>query len=242
MSVVALNELRVGYRGRALLPPVSLAIECGEQWALIGQNGSGKTTLLKSMLGILPAVSGMTTWGADVNVGYVPQRASLDQNVPGRVIDLVRGGVDQEWSFINLLYVRRHEEDVQRAMRDTNTTELAWQQYSELSEGQKQRVLVARALASNPELLVLDEPTSAMDVTAERDLFGLLGTLRRKRDLAVLIVSHQLSVTGRHATHALLVDKERQFALSGTMAEVARHPETRARYGAVLEHALEEAE
>jgi zinc transport system ATP-binding protein len=239
--LVRLDELQVGYRGRALLPPISLSIDRGEQWALIGQNGSGKTTLLRSMLGILPSIAGSVVWGEDVNVGYVPQRASLDQNVPGRVVDLVRGGVDQKWSFANLLYVRSHESEVQRAMQDTNTMELAREQYSELSEGQKQRVLVARALASNPELLVLDEPTSAMDVNAERGLFDLLDELRQKRDLAVIIVSHQLSVTGRYATHALLVDKDRRFALCGTMEEVAEHPETTARYGVLLKQAYEEA-
>ena len=240
-TLLQLDDLVVGYHGRPLLPPISLEVGPGEQWALIGPNGSGKTTLLRTLLGLLPAISGDVTLGSEANIGYVPQRASLSGETPGRVIDLVRGGIDQGWSFLDPLFVRRHAAEVTRAMQDGQVEDLAHQQYRTLSEGQKQRVLVARALAANPQLLVLDEPTAAMDLSAERGVFELLARLREDRGLAVLVVSHHLTVAARHATHAILVDKDRRFAASGPMEEIAAAEETTERYGRLLLDALSEA-
>lgn len=240
-TLVRLHDVEVGYGGRAFLPPISLRIARGEQWALLGPNGSGKSTLLRSMLGLQPTLGGRVEWADETNIGYVPQRASIDESTPGRVEDIVRSGVDQGWSFLDPLFVAKRAEAVGRAVADANVQPLLKTQYRELSEGQKQRVLVARALASDPELLVLDEPTAAMDINAERDVFELLDGLRRKRRIAILIVSHQLTMAAQFATHALLVDKDRRFALCGTIHEVASDPETHARYGLMLEHALQES-
>lgn len=233
--LVRVQDLEVGYRGRAILPPVTLEVRPREQWALIGQNGAGKSTFLKTLLGLQPAVAGSAAWLGGANAGYVPQRASIDAGVPARVVDIVRGGADQDWSFLHPLAVRRRSNDIERALADSGTTDLARQRYAELSEGQKQRVLVARALASDPELLVLDEPTAAMDLAAERSVFELLAELREKRGLAVLIVSHQLSVAARFATHALVVDKDSRLVRFGTFDDVARDPEVTARYGVMLQ-------
>ncbi len=237
-ALLQLDELCVGYGGRALLPALSLRIDRGDQWALLGPNGAGKTTLLKCLLGLLPPISGTARLEPGLTVGYVPQQASLNPGVPRRVVDLVRGGVDRDWSFLSPWFARRQRAVVDRAMRDANVATLADQQMATLSEGQKQRALVARALAVNPDLLILDEPTAAMDVEAERDLFELLTRLRQERDLAVMIVSHQLTVAARFATHGILVDKERQHALAGEMRDVACAPATVALYGPMLVDAM----
>jgi zinc transport system ATP-binding protein len=240
-SLVKLIDVEVGYGGRAFLPPISVKISRGEQWALLGPNGAGKSTLLRSMLGLQPTIAGRVEWAAETNVGYVPQRSSIDESMPGRVLDIVRSGVDQKWSFLDPFFVGKQADAVARAMKDANVTELSSMQYGNLSEGQKQRVLVARALASDPELIVLDEPTAAMDINAERDVFELLNSLRQKRKVAIMIVSHQLTIAAQFATHALLIDKDRRFALCGTMHDVALHPEAQARYGIMLTSALEES-
>ncbi|MEZ4458640.1 MAG: metal ABC transporter ATP-binding protein [bacterium] len=233
-ALIQAQELSVGYVRKSILPPVSFQVGEGEVWGIIGPNGSGKSTLLKSLLGILPPVSGKITRAPGLTIGYVPQRTRLDLAVPARVIDVVRGGVDRDWSFVNLLHIRRHSEAVERAMRDTHVLPLANQQFATLSEGQKQRVMIARALASNPSLLVLDEPTSAMDAGAERKMFELLGELRASRKIAVLLVSHHLPVLGEFATHAVYVDRDEQFIEPGDINHVCECSHCVSRYGHVL--------
>jgi ABC-type Mn2+/Zn2+ transport system ATPase subunit len=123
---------------------------------------------------------------------------------------------------------------VEQAMVDTDVKALSGQQFSTLSEGEKQRVMIARALASNPSLLVLDEPTSAMDAGAERSMFELLGELRASRDLAVLMVSHHLPVLGEFATHGIYVDRDNVFIQSGDIRTVCACEPCVSRYGQVL--------
>ena len=145
--VLECEELRVGYDGHALLPGVAFSLHTSQLWAIVGDNGSGKTTLLKTLLGLQSPLSGELRWQERDRVGYVPQRARLDLSAPARVIDVVRGGVDRGWSFLNPFHINKHREAIAQAMRDTNTEQLAEQMFSHLSEGQKQRVLTAQAAA-----------------------------------------------------------------------------------------------
>lgn len=233
-----LDGLLVGHRGRPLLPPFQVEIRAGELWAILGPNGSGKTTLLRTLLHLLPPVGGAMRLAPEARVGYVPQRTSLDLDIPARVVDVVEGGVDQGWSFLRPWFLGKHRASVERAMRDTKTLELAHAPFASLSEGQKQRVLMARALAMEPRLLILDEPTSAMDIGAEREVLGVLEALREARDLAVLLVSHHLHVVGAFATHAMLVDKDHQVLLCGPIERIAHHRDCTALYGTVLQEAI----
>ena len=219
--LLRVDGLSVGYDGRALLPPVSFAVRPDELWAVMGPNGSGKTTLLRTVLGLLAPVAGRFRWSEGVRVGYVSQRVGLDLSVPARAIDVVRGGLDRGWSFLNPLGLFGSREAVRRAMADTNTESLARRQLVNLSEGQKQRVLVARALACDPQVLVLDEPSSSLDTASERALLALLDALRAHRGVSVLLVNHHLDVALARASHLVLLDAEKQIALSGPMAEVA---------------------
>lgn len=229
--VLSARTLSVGYRGHSILPPVRLELRRGEFWALIGRNGGGKTTLLRTLVGLLPRVSGEVARAPGTVIGYVPQRNDLDPALPLRVIDLIRGGVDTGRTFLRPFYASTRQRDVERAMDDTQTAQLAQAQLAELSEGQKQRVLLARALVANPHLLVLDEPTSAMDAVAEREAFALLDRVMHDRQLAVLVVSHQVQVLIERATHLILVEKAARLALMGPLAEVCRQRAFIERYG-----------
>ncbi len=236
-ALLQMKDLVVGYHKQGLLPPCSLSLCAGDMWAVLGPNGAGKTTMIKTLLGLLPAVAGSMHWSQHAQVGYVPQRTQIDLRVPGRVKDIVAGGVEQNWSFLNPVWRRQRKAAITRAMKDTQVAALAYQQFITLSEGQKQRVLMARALASEPSVLILDEPTSAMDLSAEHTVLSLLNTLRTTRQLAVLIVSHHLHVIGTFATHALLVDKDHQALISGTLDQVAEHQACVSLYGSVLRDA-----
>lgn len=225
------RDLRIGHGGRALLPPVSLDVTRQQSWALVGPNGAGKTTLLRTWLGLQPPVSGQIQLARGQRLGYVPQRSDLDPAVPARVIDLVRAGAESGWSFLRPLHWRTTAAAVDAALQDTGTNHLRLEPWTHLSEGQKQRVLMAQALAGEPGLLILDEPTSAMDLQAEQSIFALLDTLRRRRGLSVVVVSHNLHLVLRHTSHALFLDRDQAVATAGLTAQVCTHPAFVRRFG-----------
>lgn len=235
MTLVTARGLQVGYGGRAILPPLDLSVAPGEAWALVGRNGSGKTTTMRALLGLLPTLGGRIERADGLRVGYVPQRASLDASVPGRVVDVVRAGLDHGWTFLDPRVPLRGGGAVRRALEAVDALDLRRQHFARLSEGQKQRVLIARALVAEPQLMVLDEPTSALDPVSEEGIFALLDRLRRARELTLIIASHQLSYVPRFATHALLVDREHGVALAGTAADVLASTAFHERYGAAAD-------
>ncbi len=231
--ILRADALIVGHGRRGILPPLSFAVRPGEFWALIGRNGGGKTTLLRTLLGLQPPIAGATERGAG-GLGYVPQRGDYDLSVPARVVDFVRGGVDAGWSFLDPLRTWRQRGAVRDALAATEVEGLARRPFARLSEGQKQRVLMARALVGAPRLMVLDEPTSAMDPINEQAVFDRLAALRDARDMAVLVASHQMNFVPRYATHAIFVDCDLGVALAGTAAEVAGHDAVRRHYGDLM--------
>jgi len=179
----------------------------------------------------MPKVGGGMRLQEGVRQGYVPQRESLDPSVPTRVIDLVRFGSDRGWSFLLPFRGVWRSDPVHRALKDAQVTDLAKRPFAELSEGQKQRVLMAMVLAGDPDLLILDEPTSAMDVIAERDIFSLLDFVREERRLALMVVSHHLSVVARLATHVLMVDRDASKVVCGAIDEAMADPFFAEHYG-----------
>ena len=221
-----IENLEVGYK-KVLLPALNVTIRKGEMWALVGPNGAGKTTLLRTILGLLSPVRGKIS-SKNAQLSYVPQRSSLDPNTPARVLDLVRSGTDRKWSILDPTFVFRKRKIIHEILSLTNTFHLRKTKYGNLSEGQKQRVLIARALTSSPSTLILDEPTSAMDLAAEQDLMKLLNSLRSSKNLAIIIVSHHLQVVLNYATHAIILDRKRKLAFAGTKKEIAQDPFVRA--------------
>lgn len=231
--VLAVQQLVVGYGTTPILPPVSFTMRAGEIWALFGPNGGGKSTLLRSLLGLQPALSGQVD-AYDAPIAAVAQRQELDPLVPARTIDVVRTGCDRHRSFLRPWMRASEHASVDRAVDDTQIRALLHQPFRELSEGQKQRVLIARALASEPKLLTLDEPTSAMDPFHEEAVFRLLEDVAQQRQLAVLVASHHMHILTECAANAVYVDRDMQIVVSGPFHEVAAHPAVIARYGDLM--------
>ncbi len=229
-SVLATERLQVGYKGRAILPPLDIRIRPGELWVLAGRNGSGKSTLLKTLLGLIAPVGGRVLREPGASITYLPQKQALDPIVPMRVLDIVAEGVEGGKSFLRPWLGRAQRRQIQEALELTETAHLAKRSFVELSEGQKQRVLIARALASSPRLMLLDEPTSAMDLPAEREAIEQIDQLRRKLDTAVLIVSHHLPAAVKAADRVLFVDAEHTTVAMGSVREVVAHPTFRRQF------------
>jgi ABC-type Mn2+/Zn2+ transport system ATPase subunit len=219
--------LEVGYGRKAILPPLDLEVRAGELWAVIGRNGAGKTTLLRTLLGLHPAVAGAALRPGGAVLGYVPQRYAVDPLVPARAKELIVEGTERGLSFLSPLPDKTRRARVDAAVLATGSAAFVGRRYRDLSEGQKQRVLLARALAGAPDLLVLDEPTSAMDLVAEREVIRILTDLRDRSSLGILLVSHHLGLLLPVVDRVLLLDSDDGIAVSGTPAEIVR-------YGAVL--------
>lgn len=229
--LLRLESLTVGHGGQALLPPIDASLAPGQIWLLLGPNGGGKSTLLQTILGFLPPIAGRCTWRTRARASFLPQLSEQDPAVPARVVDIVRGGLDRGWSFLKPLAHLRRGPEVREALERTHALELQGRSLHELSEGQKQRVLLARALVSDPEILLLDEPTSAMDQASETEVFGLLRQLAHVRGLAVLMASHQRAALRDLGSHAIAVDAFAGAAAAGELSDVLQHPSFQGRYG-----------
>jgi zinc/manganese transport system ATP-binding protein len=220
LELIRLERAVIGYRV-PLLPPLDLAVRAGTTLGVLGPNGAGKSAMLKSMLGLLPLIAGrrVLPMGRSPRVGYVPQRDKLDSSWPLSVLDVVLMG---RTSLLGALkrFSPRDRQAGRAALAEIGIEHLADRPLHALSGGQHQRVLIARAIAAEPELLVLDEPTSGMDPAAERVLLELVTRLKRAHNLSVVLVTHQLTAIPGFATEVALVDRERQLFEVGPAAEM----------------------
>lgn len=220
MSSLSLSSVSVSYGKRPILHQVSLELTAGLVMALIGPNGAGKSTLIRAVSGVIPLAEGtMLLDGKDIHkmgaaerarhIAVVPQGRSLPPDITGRGLVLLGRTPHLNW----LGQVTQQDEDaVQNAMAHTQTTDLADRQLGELSGGEVQRLLLARALAQEAPILLLDEPTTHLDLSYQLNLLNQVKALVSqpppgKTALAVLIVLHDLNLVARYADRvALLVD------------------------------------
>jgi zinc transport system ATP-binding protein len=201
--VIVLENVSFAYDGVPALEDVSLEIEDGEFLGLVGPNGGGKSTLLRIVLGLLAADSGrVSVLGvppaqARGEIGYVPQFATFRRDFPVTVEDTVLLG--RLGKTRALFGYRAHDRALaRRAMDETGVAELRTRPIETLSGGQLQRVLIARALAGEPRILLLDEPTSNIDLRAEVDIFDLLKTLNAR--MTIVVVSHDIGFISQYVT------------------------------------------
>jgi zinc transport system ATP-binding protein len=228
-EIVACRSLEIGYGGKSILPAIDLTVRQREFWAVIGRNGSGKTSLLRTVLGLIPAAHGSITRKPGLRLSYLPQRSSIDELYPLLAREVVEMGVERGFSFLG--FTRKMEiGEITRALDAMGVGDLAERPFRQLSEGQKQRILFARVAASRADLAILDEPTSAMDMIAEREAFGLLDDLRRRQGMTIVIVSHYLGLARSFASHAVLVDRDARAVVVGTGDEVFANRIFRERY------------
>ena len=193
---LAIRDLTVAYRDKPVLWDIDLAIPAGTLTAIIGPNGAGKTSLIKAMLGLLPLAAGsVNVFGQPYHrqrrlVAYVPQRGSVDWEFPTSALDVVTMG-----TYGQLGWVRRpgttQRSRALHCLDQVGMADFADRQISQLSGGQQQRVFLARALAQEAELYVMDEPFAGVDATTERAIVGLLQELRAQGK-TVVCVHHDL--------------------------------------------------
>jgi zinc transport system ATP-binding protein len=213
--LLRISDLRVGYNGQAILPTIDLAIEPGQMWAVIGPNGAGKSTFVRTLLGLHPPVAGRVERAPALRMSYVPQQGALDTIFPISVAEFVLMG-RQAPGRIAGPASRADVTAARAALDDVAAGDLARRQLRDLSGGQRQRVLIARAIASGAGLFVLDEPTAALDLAAERQVMELIAALRARHDAAVVMVTHLVEDGLERADRALLLDRDHHVALAAS--------------------------
>ncbi|MDX6696996.1 MAG: zinc transport system ATP-binding protein [Solirubrobacteraceae bacterium] len=219
MPVVELRHVSFAYGGAPpVLTDVDLAVEPGEFVGIAGPNGGGKTTLIRLVVGLERPSSG--TVRAPDRIGYLPQRARAALDAPITVEELVSAG---RVSVRGVLRSLRADDRaaVDNAIARVGLTEQRDRAISRLSGGQEQRAFIAKALAGEPELLVLDEPTSGVDADAQEALAGLLAELHRDTGLTILYVSHEFGAIEPHVQRLVLVRGGIEF--DGPPGELSHH-------------------
>ncbi|MFN6979621.1 MAG: ATP-binding cassette domain-containing protein [Gemmobacter sp.] len=217
--------LAVRYGRAPVLHGIDFHIDRGEIVTVVGPNGSGKSTLLRALLGIVAPAAGRVDRRAGLRVGYVPQRLALDRSLPMTASRLLS------------LPVRQAPGVVAAVLAEVGLPpEVGAQQVADLSGGQMQRVLLARALIGTPELLVLDEPTQGLDQAGQAAFYRLIDAIRNRTGCAVLMVSHDLHVVMAASDRVVCVNGH--ICCEGTPEVVAAAPEYRALFGFGAQGAL----
>ncbi|HXN06343.1 MAG TPA: metal ABC transporter ATP-binding protein [Nitrospiria bacterium] len=207
---IQLRDLSIGYHKKALLSGISLEIKDGDFWGIVGPNGAGKTTLVKTILGSIPPIQGNIEKSPDLIVGYVPQRGTLDDIFPLTAFDVVLMG---RYSKIGV-FKRVGKKDRQITLdllEKVGIPQLAKRPFRELSGGQKQRVLIARGLATEPNILILDEPTDAMDIEGESNIMKLIMSLHEESNITILMITHILNLIANYAKSLIIVHGDGVF-------------------------------
>lgn len=204
--LIHLNEVTAGHTEKTVLKAVTWSVRRGDAWYVVGRNGAGKSTLLATALGRLPTQSGQLYHHPNLRVGSVPQYCGLVRELPVTVAEFVGLGL------LNVVRTQRAML-VQNALASCGLKALADSQVWRVSGGERRRAMIARALALQPNLLALDEPSAGLDVTAERDLMMLLRRLRND-GVTVICITHDLQLAATQASHVAVI-------ANGTLREVA---------------------
>ncbi|VBB09629.1 abc transporter [Lucifera butyrica] len=236
-SGIVIEGLNIHLGGKWILRDFSLTIKSGEFVGIIGPNGAGKTTLLKALLGLVPVAGGTITFpGTDRKaagsslVGYAPQSRQIDETTPLRAWDFVSFGLPHRFRPWLTGQDRRN---VEEAMRVTDSERFADKAIGKLSGGERQRLFIAQALVRNPQILLLDEPTSNLDPGAQENLAAVVHSINQKLGITVLLVSHDVNLIAKYA-HRILYITKGQYAL-GTVQQVLQANVLTRLYGAPVE-------
>jgi len=254
-NLIVAEGLAAGYRGGTIWHDADFAFGRGEFVAVIGPNGSGKTTLFRILLGLQRPTEGtVSVFGAsprrgNPRIGYVPQRHTIDNDTNIECLELVRLGLSgNRWGFNP--FSRREQEEAYVALEAVGATELAHRPLGALSGGELQRIFLAEALVSNPDILFLDEPLSNLDIRRETDLLHLVNGVVRSRNVTAVLIAHNINpllphldevmyiANGRIATGkpSQILTSESLTALYGVQVEVLKDPHGNVAIIGVEEH------
>lgn len=222
MALITCKDLAFSYSGDTVLSGVNFAVNAGDYLCIVGENGSGKSTLMRGLLGLKEPSTGTITYGEGLKpneIGYLPQQTDMQRDFPASVFEVALSGRLNSLGR-RFFYSKADRAETERNLERIGMLELKNRCYQELSGGQQQRVLLARALCAADDLLMLDEPVSALDPEATEEFYGVLRMLHRERGMAILMISHDVRSAVRDADKVVVLDREVRF--DGTRAAYAQ--------------------
>jgi zinc transport system ATP-binding protein len=232
-SIISFKNVFAGYNGRNVVENITFNVDEGDFIGIVGPNGGGKTTLLRLILGIVkPSKGELLVFGKSPfkftefdrrRIGYVRQETHIDTSFPIRVIDVVQMGLYAKIGIGRRLK-KKHEQEALDILGRVGMSDYIKTHIGALSGGQKQRVFIARGLVNNPELLILDEPTTGVDAKNQYAFYQLLYDLKNELNLTIIMVSHDVSMISKHVNKVTYVN--RGVHLHGEPEDVLNDHET----------------
>lgn len=211
MPQIICENASLGYEGRAIVTGLNFTVCAGDYLCIVGENGSGKSTLMKTILNLIPLVSGsirMENLSAS-EIGYLPQQTQVQRDFPASVMEIVCSGF-QGKRAMRPFYTRQEKQTALTNLEKLGMRGFERRCYRELSGGQQQRVLLARALCATEKCLLLDEPISGLDPKAAAQMYELIEQLHQE-GITVIMISHDVGAALADATHILHIGKELFF-------------------------------
>ncbi len=212
-ELIKLDDVSIGFGKTPIIRGIDLTLTSGQFWGVIGPNGGGKSTLLKTVIGLTEPLAGSFKIKEGLRFGYVPQHEKYDNLFPVSVEEMVTMGRYSMVPFSKKLK-QEDREAVRISIEKTGITNLSNKVFRELSGGEKQKVLIAKAICGNPDVLVLDEPTSSLDLKGEAEIMSLIKDLKDELNLTVIMVSHFADTIRKYADSIILVDKDKDILLN----------------------------
>ena len=212
MSYISVDKLTVGYEGRPVSGEISFEVNKDSYLYIVGENGTGKSTLMKTILGLIPKISGSLVYGdgmAKNEIGYLPQQTEYQNDFPASVWEIVLSGTLANRRHL-FFYGREEKKIAKENMELLDIWTIRKKCFKNLSGGLKQRVLLARALCATRKILLLDEPINGLDPKARENLYEVIDRLH-KSGIAIIMISHDLDAAYKYATHILKLEDGKTF-------------------------------
>ncbi len=203
MPLLSCKNVSLAYDGATVATDITFDVNEGDYLCILGRNGSGKSTLIKALAGLIKPADGQILYGDKLTakqVGYLPQATVIQRNFPASVREVVLSGTR------SLFYSKKDKQKADEVLQMLGLTDIQKHACSELSGGQLQRVLLARALCASTKLLLLDEPTAGLDKLVTEELYGIVNKLNREQGITVIIISHDIDTSLTDSTHILHMD------------------------------------
>ena len=224
-KLIEVSNLTLGYEGRKIIDKLSFDLYENDFLCVVGENGSGKSTLIKGILGLIKPMNGKIQYSdlKQKNIGYIPQETAVSKHFPASVYEIVLSGTLNSVGFLSF-YSKEQKDKADNALKKLKIYNLKDKSFADLSGGQRQKVLIARALCATSKLLILDEPSNNLDSSSKKKLYDVLKDINKEQNIAIIMITHDLDHSNLIGKHILsLRENEYFYGTSESYMKVIHH-------------------